>query len=121
MVRLNSLFPSRYLKADDFPRPVLVTIKRVDEELLNDGRSKPAVFFEELQKGLILNITNGKNIAALIGSDETQDWPGHQIVLYRDIVQFQGRSTPGVRVQAATPGAQPPEARPELPDEEVPF
>ncbi len=121
MVRLNSFFPSRYLNADDFPAPALVTIGRVEEELLNDGSSKPVVFFEELRKGLILNKTNGAKIATLIGSDETQDWAGQQIVLYRDVVQFQGKSTPCVRVQPPTPGVQAPEARPELPDEEVPF
>jgi len=113
MAFLKDLFPSKYLRADDLPKPVLVTIDSVVEEELNDGKFKPVVYFLEEKKGLVLNKTNAERIADITESNDTDQWAGHQIVIYRDVVQFQGKTTPCVRVQPPAPApAAKPQARP---------
>jgi len=113
MALLKDLFPSKYLKADDLPRPVLVTISDVAEETMNDGKAKPVVSFLEEEKSLVMNKTNAERIADITGSNNTDDWIGHQVVIYRDVVMFQGKTTPCVRVQPPAPApAAKPQARP---------
>lgn len=53
-------------------------------------------------KPLVLNSTNGQLIAQALGSPETDDWKGKEIVLYNDPnVSFGGQLTGGVRARAA--------------------
>lgn len=119
-MRVNDIFPSKYLKADDLNgRTVAVLIERVtQEELGNDV--KAIVYFRGKQKGLVLNKTNGNIIANRYG-EETDDWNGCEIELYQTEVSFQGKMVDAIRVRAPKP---PPPAQPEegeITDGEVPF
>ena len=58
--------------------------------------TKPVLYFEEKEKGLVLNKTNANTIAAAYG-EETDDWVGAEIVLYETMVEFQGQRKPGIR------------------------
>jgi hypothetical protein len=86
-VRVDQLFPSRYLKAADLnTEEVKATISRLVVEPIRDVQSgkdedQPVVHFEEFEKGLILNRTNAESIAALHRSD-TDAWVGKRITLY---------------------------------------
>lgn len=58
---------------------------------------KHIMFFKEAEKGLVLNSTNGNLIAKFLG-EETDDWTGHQVVLYDDpTVSFGGKLVGGIR------------------------
>jgi hypothetical protein len=72
---------------------------------------KYALYFEELEKPMVLNSTNGQLIAKIVGSDETDEWAGKQIVLYHDPnISFQGRLVGGIRVRAPkSTGYKPPQ------------
>ena len=100
---LSQIFPSKYLKAADIgDRQVLVTIDAITiEEIDDDDHAirKPVVYFQGKEKGLVLNITNGKAIAALYG-EETDDWIGREVILYSRMVDFKGNEVPGLRVKA---------------------
>ena len=52
------------------------------------------------QKGLVLNLTNYNSIARICGSEETDTWPGHDIVLTTEMVTFRGQTAPAIRVRA---------------------
>lgn len=110
-MKLGQMFPSKYLKADDLQgRRVTLTIASVAVETLGD-ESKPVVYFVGKDKGLVLNKGNGMMIAALAGTDETDDWHGTRIRLYATPVQFQGKLVNALRVEAAPPEAAPAPAR----------
>ena len=139
-MNINTVFPSDYLKAIDIPtgRRVMVTIESVAVEKLGDGE-KPVVYFRGKEKGLVLNKTNANMIIEIVGSEETEDWSGAQIVLYSARVDFQGRRVDALRVdhppktngaarpptRTAPPPAPPPvddfADAPELDSEEIPF
>ncbi len=107
MPDINSFFPSAYLKAADLPQPRVLTIADVTPETFEDGTSKPCAGFHEIQQRLVLNKTNASTIAQLYGA-ATEGMVGKQIEVYQDVVHYQGRSTPCVRVRA--PGAFPTQA-----------
>lgn len=57
-------------------------------------------YFHEQEKGMILNTTNGQLISKITGSETTEHWPGHKIILYNDpTISFGGKITGGLRVR----------------------
>jgi hypothetical protein len=115
--------PSKWLKAADLDgKPRLVTIKKFTVEDLGDGK-KPAVWFVEEDKALILNIVNGKKIEAICGSGDPENWKGKRVVLYPTETELRGETVDCIRVRAPKPSAAAPTLHePEPPSEdEVPF
>lgn len=80
-----------------------VTIKeiKVEELRTEDGTTanKPVLYFEKAKKGLCLNVTNAKIIAAKYGSD-TEAWIGKKITLYKTTCKAFGKTVDCVRVQS---------------------
>jgi hypothetical protein len=97
-MNIKDRFSDNYLRADDITKPVILTITSVDEVTIGDD-DRVVLEFEDYVKVLPLNKTNALNLADLFG-DDTDDWIGHTIELYRDNVMFQGKRTAAVRVRA---------------------
>lgn len=111
-MKQSDVFPSKYVKAEDLKgRAVQVVISHVVLEKLGNDM-KPAVYFQGKEKGVVLNKTNFGRIAYIYG-DESDDWTGKEIVLYPELVDFQGKPTWSIRVR-------PPERRSEAPAAAVP-
>ncbi len=73
--------------------------KVVFEEIGQDKESKPIIYFVGVQKGLVLNKTNGTAIAEIHGK-ATEDWVGKEVELFSRLVPFQGKDVPAIRVRA---------------------
>ncbi len=108
MTTVSEAFPSNYLKAADLKnRTVKVAINKVVfEEIGQNKESKPIVYFEKVEKGLVLNKTNAVEIAATHG-EQMEGWTGKEIELFSQMVPFQGQNVPAIRVRAV---AEAPEA-----------
>ena len=61
MSNWRDALPSQWLKAADFEKPGLLTIRKFSVEQMSDDK-RPVVWFDEVEKGLGLNITNGNTI-----------------------------------------------------------
>jgi hypothetical protein len=81
-----------------------VTISKVTVEDFGDDTEqlKFVAWFEEVEQGLILNRTNSNSLEELSGSDESDDWTGLVIDLFVIRVDFNGKRTPAIRIEAAT-------------------
>ena len=71
-------------------------------------------------------MTNSKKIANILGTAETDDWPGHAIVLYQSETDYQGETVACIRVRApksaaSRPAPPPPAVTEELTDDDIPF
>ena len=101
-MNINTAFPSNYLRATDLQgRNITVVIDRVEKEKVgNDDRL--VLYFQNKDKGMILNKTNANNIAALY-SPETDGWCGQQLVLFEAMVDFKGQTVPALRVRGPQP------------------
>jgi|TARA_R110000765_G_C18643842_1_gene574629 hypothetical protein len=63
--------------------------------------SKWVLRVEGESKPLILNSTNVLRLVAVMGTDETDDWVGRNVVLYNDpTITYGGSVTGGCRVKA---------------------
>lgn len=140
MPNISALKSSKFLKKDDCEPPVLVTIRDCTEENVAKEGAPPelkwCLHFNETEKPMVLNSTNGQIIAGFIGKDNTEEWAGHKVVLYHDPnVSFGGKLIGGIRCRAprgaaatkpaAAPAAAPkaalPPAEGEGEDSEIPF
>jgi hypothetical protein len=99
-MRIDGAFPSDYLKSSDIEgQQVIYTIKSVAiEEIGQERDQRPVVYFDETDKGLVLNKTNSRTISDEYGL-ETDDWVGRQIALYEKMVEFSGKEVPAIRIK----------------------
>ncbi len=114
MTTVSDAFPSNWIKATDLNnRTIKVKIdKVVFEEIGQNKDKKPVMYFEKVQKGLVLNKTNATEIAAKHG-ETMEDWTGKEIELFSMMVPFQGQNVPAIRVRAV---AEPEEVIPARPN-----
>ena len=90
-------YPSKYLKADDFPEPVNATVSHVMHDKMQDGTSKPVVFLEGYEKGVVCNATNAEVLYSLARTDDDEDWPGLTVEVYTAMATFAGKTGPAIR------------------------
>ena len=87
-------------------KDVTVKIARVvGGELTGPGgrkSKKPVIHFEGKEKGLALNSTNCKTIAALYGN-YTEKWVGRSITLYGTTTQMGGETVECIRIRPQIP------------------
>ncbi len=88
----------KYLKTPGVPAPKKFRIASIRMENVGRGDPKPVLYFSGTDLGLILNATNRRVIAESLG-DDMLAWVGKVIVLYPDMVDFEGRFVPGLRVR----------------------
>ncbi len=88
-------------------RDVTVTIVRVTGGELTgtDGKKtkKPVIFFKGTKKGLALNITNARTIAAIYGTFDSEAWINQKITLYPTTTTFGRQQMECIRVRPTKP------------------
>ena len=113
---LDAAYGSKYLGATDLgDRKIRARIQKVRKEELTDkdGRKKTKfiVFFDTLDKGLVLNVTNKDRLVDGVGRVPAK-WVGTSIGLYVDHdVSFGGKKTGGVRLKILETAKTPPAAK----------
>jgi hypothetical protein len=97
-------FPSTYYRAADLRSPIRLTIEKVMPRQFGEGREAKekyvASFVEPGSKLLVVSPTKWDAISLIARSDDSDDWPGIQIVLYRDQVQYGGKLIDGIKIRA---------------------
>jgi len=117
-MKMNQMFPSRYMKADDVPTPTVLTVARVDIQTLGtgpDAEEKPVITWaEQGYKPLVTNLTNALVVADLAGDDDSDNWDGTQVEAYKTRVQFGRKMVDAVRLRApkGVPATSPQPASP---------
>ena len=105
-MKVSEAFPSKWIASADLnDRNIKLTIARVEIEKVGDD-TKPVLYFQKAQKGLVLNKVNSQAIAAIYG-DEMDDWPGSEVVLFPIMTEYQGKTVPAVRVRGPLPKDNP--------------
>ncbi|MCR4342113.1 MAG: hypothetical protein NUW01_19730 [Gemmatimonadaceae bacterium] len=105
MPKVSEMRESKFLKKEDVGTGALLTVESIDQHNVAkegaDPEMKWCMSFAECEKPLALNSTNIQRCQNIFGSDDTDDWTGHKIVLYSDPnVSFQGKLVGGIRVRA---------------------
>lgn len=104
-MNVSQLKQSKFLTRADVGPGALVTISEIfQENVAKEGAPeelKWCIQFEELEKPMVLNSTNGQIIAQITKQEDTDYWKGAKVVLYDDpSVSFGGKLVGGIRVRA---------------------
>jgi hypothetical protein len=104
MADARTLFPSKYLKAADLKgKEHTVAISHLETEEMegkNGMETKPVLYFQGREKGLVLNRTNNDALMSLFGF-ETDEWRGGEIILFSMRVSGPNGMTDGIRLRGA--------------------
>ena len=104
-MKIGDMIESKYLKQSDVgDEEIPVTVKGIkkvnvarDDE---DPEYRWTVLFNEFPKPMVLNITNLKRMGKALG-DDTDGWPGNQVLLYVDPdIEFGGNVVGGLRIKS---------------------
>jgi len=109
-MKLNEMIPStgKYLKKEDVDPAILVTIANFSQDDVSAQNEPPDIkailHFNNIDKPLVLNQTNGQLLAIATGLSmeaDTAEYVGREIVLFNDkTVSFGGKITGGIRIRA---------------------
>jgi hypothetical protein len=87
---------------------IVLTIADVTMEKMTggkDGPNKPCLRFRERSKLMVLNKTNAKTLAAILGP-ETDNWKGARVTIAAPVVDAFGKAVRSLRVIDVQPPAQ---------------
>ena len=102
MTKIDEFF-GNYLKTEHIEGEVIYTVKECKGEVVgkdNDKETKAVLYFEGVEKGLVLNKTNSETISELSGSREIEEWDGIEVCLYVDPkVMYAGKKVGGIRLK----------------------
>jgi hypothetical protein len=103
------MFPSKFVAAQDLcGQDVTVVIAGIKvEKVGSDDEQRPVVYFQGMNKGMVLNRTNARRIEQLYGG-ETDAWLGRPITIYPSETDFAGETVPCIRVRGDVPLSPPP-------------
>jgi hypothetical protein len=104
-MKVGKLFPSKYLKATvdlEEGETKTVTISKAKVETFDD-EEKLVLYFEEFDKGLVMNKTNAQMVVQIADSDDTDNWSGVRVTLY----QKETSMGTGFGIRAPKPGSGP--------------
>ena len=134
-MKKSDVFPSDYYNSGDVKTgPILLTISQIRIEPVRNGTNTSdkcvAHFREPNSKKLVVTSTKFDVIAMIAKSDDTEDWPGVQIVRELGQANYQGKLVDAISIRAprrpnrlAAPAA--PIPRPATteadPDDQVPY
>lgn len=104
-MRVELLYPSKYLKAVDFlGKDVTMTIKSVKREeiQMQGGRKdmKVILYFEETEKMIVMNKTNAMSISELL-SKECDEWIGKKVIFFPTKDRFGNKQVDCIRVKGS--------------------
>lgn len=109
MAHWKSMMDREFLYAFDLQgREVDVRIAKISGDTITGvgGKKskKPKVWFDGKEKPLILNATNCKTIAKIVGSDDTDKWIGQWVTLFPTTCQAAGGETVDcIRIRPVAP------------------
>lgn len=105
MPKLNDVYASAgdYLKASDLGgKSARLKISSYEIKGFNTDKGevkKVVLSFEGKDRQLVVNKTNAITIAQNVGSEDLNDWVGHEIVIGVKKVPYQGNMVDSIRVR----------------------
>lgn len=126
MAKVSEMIVSKFLRKEDFDEDMVATVRGVKlEDVGNQGEQRWVLYFREMQKGMVLNVTTIRVLEGAYG-DDSDGWVGKRVMIYVDPnVSFQGRVIGGLRLRvskkAAPAPAPAPAAHADEFDDSVPF
>ena len=121
-MKLSDMFPRKYASGADLNghTPTLI-ISHIEKEPMSAQPGKTpelkfVIYFEKTTKGIVLSRTLAEQIAAVVKSDDTDQWVGKKVTLFAQPMKVAGKDRIAIRAKAPGIEETPPPAA--LQDEE---
>ena len=107
-MKLDQMFPSKYATGADLNGQAhVMTIDSVRGEKIYSGQGgkqeeKFVLYFVGARKGVILSKTLASQIAAILGTDDTDNWKGQKIQLFPEDIWVAGEKKVAIRATKVT-------------------
>ena len=110
MAKKSEVCIGKYFRAADCPEgwaeTKTIEMARVEDVGRdNDKKEKLVVYFLRTKPGLVCGPTLWDQLIEASGEEDSNDWKGHVVELYRTMTSFGGKQVPCIRVRK--PGAPP--------------
>jgi hypothetical protein len=122
-MRKSEACPSKFFRAknhpDDWAETYEIEMSRMENfQNGKDNRERLVVYFRRVQSGLVCGPTIWDQLAEATSEEDSDNWPGHRVTLFRDWTNFQGSRVECIRVRkpdepAKRPAKKPPKKAPE--------
>lgn len=100
---MTELAPSPHLEAADLEGDTVLTIKGWEKHPVGpEEQIKGVIYFEEVERGLVVNKTNRVILQHLFGR-YIDEIIGKQVTIYPTETQFQGKLVPCIRIKTTAP------------------
>lgn len=102
-MNINNVFPSKYIKNSDLQgRKIKLKISEVRIEEVGQGDTKPIIFFEGKEKGLVMNKTKAGILSGAFGP-ETEGWRGKEVGIFPTRVMFGDQMVDSIGIEPVLP------------------
>ena len=82
-------FGGKYMNATHITETFVGTVDRVDrEDVDGNGKMKPVLYFEDRERGVVLNATRYETVSAMAKSRDTDNWVGMRVQVKRGSTRF---------------------------------
>jgi hypothetical protein len=102
-MKKQDAYPSRYFRASDFPdEPLVLEIETARMEEFQNGSKtteKMVTYFRKQKSGLVCGPVLWDQLIEVTGEEDTDNWRGHHVELFRDMTPFQGKLVACIRVR----------------------
>ncbi len=114
-MNVNDMFPKRYASGLDLNgKAATLTIAHLAQERMYTpgvGQvEKWIVYFQETRRGVVMSRILAGQIAAALGTPETDQWAGKRITLYPETIAVAGSERVVIRAKPAAGPTLPPTA-----------
>lgn len=105
MPNFRTFYDYEYLASEDFTKEVVLEIERFEKKEIfskreNKTKSALVLYFKNVKKGFVCNITNARTITKIANSSDVKDWIGLKIILYaKSDVDYYNEKVAGIRVK----------------------
>ena len=109
-MKLEEIYPRKYATGEDLGnKPATLTISAVTMETMHPAPgqpavTKPALHFARATKAVILSRPLWIQIAAALGDDNTDTWPGQRIQIYPEPMTVAGKARIAIRARKSPNG-----------------
>lgn len=106
-MKTSQMIQSKFLKKEDFPTPMVMTIRGVAMEKVGQSDTRWVMYFNEHAKGIVLNVTKIRQLEATFG-EESDHWVGKRVKVMNDPTVMMGTQVVGgIKFVMPSQGGQP--------------
>ena len=109
VIKKSEAIPTKYFRAKDLPNGWTLTaeiemarMEKFEADRAKGDAEKMVVYFRRQKSGLVVGSIVWDQFIEVTGEEDSEDWPGHVVELFKTTTPFGREVVPCVRVRKAS-------------------